>query len=199
MHTPTELILALKEIGSSTVFVETGTYLGDTAAWATLFFDQVFSIELSEDHYARASDRFANQKRIVLRQGRSELVLNEIVADLRSSAIFWLDAHWSGPGTDGESNECPVLDEIAVIESASCDHFILIDDANYFFKPPPPPHKPEHWPLLPDIFDALRAKSRNNGIFLLGNAIVKIPEAHVASVRRYLSELSRQPASSEVS
>ena len=26
MHTPTELILALKEIGSSTVFVETGTY-----------------------------------------------------------------------------------------------------------------------------------------------------------------------------
>ncbi|MGL4324970.1 MAG: hypothetical protein ACRCTD_13105 [Beijerinckiaceae bacterium] len=199
MHTPTELILALKEIGSSTVFVETGTYLGDTAAWAALFFDQVFSIELSGDHYAHARKRFSSQASIMLRQGRSELILNEIVADLRCSAIFWLDAHWSGPGTDGESNECPVIDEIAVIEAASCNHFILIDDANYFFKPPPPPHKPDHWPLLPDIFDALRAKSPRNGIFLVGNVIVKIPQAHVASVRRYLSDLSRQPAKSEAS
>ncbi|MEJ0067709.1 MAG: hypothetical protein WDO24_02070 [Pseudomonadota bacterium] len=70
--------------------------------------------------------------------------------------MFWLDAHWSGGPSAGEVEECPLLDEIAIVASGLDRHCVLIDDARLFLAPPEPPHNPDHWPTLCAITDALR-------------------------------------------
>jgi hypothetical protein len=175
MHTPTDLILALQAASGARTFVETGTYLGDTTEWASQHFASVHSVELSQTLHAGAVERFAGKSSVTLHHGRSENLLGKLTPASGQTAIFWLDAHWSGPGTDGEDAECPILAEIEAINRVSTHHIILIDDADYFFRPPPPPHNVSHWPLLPDVFDALRAGNCDAVIVILARVIVKVP------------------------
>src|SRR5437868_2762726 len=65
------------------VFIETGTYLGDTLAAVKDAFDTCISIELDPALHARARTRFATDSRVQLRQGDSAQVLPEILRELR--------------------------------------------------------------------------------------------------------------------
>ena len=48
---PKELVLLLKDTYSINSFIETGTYLGETAKWAAGNFSSVTSFEASEELY----------------------------------------------------------------------------------------------------------------------------------------------------
>lgn len=115
------------------VLVETGTFQGDMV-WATCkTFRQVISIELSDDLYLAAKERFRDMRHVDIRHGDSGDVLHLVVASLNEPAIFWLDAHYSGGRTARGKTVCPVERELdAIRNSASQDHVVVIDDARLF-------------------------------------------------------------------
>ena len=115
------------------LFIETGTYLGDMINAQKSRFKKVISIELGDQLYKNAVEKFRKNKNITLYQGDSGEVLGEIMNNISEPAIFWLDGHYSGGITAKGEKECPILKELdAIFETNSLDHVLLIDDANCF-------------------------------------------------------------------
>jgi hypothetical protein len=112
------------------VFIETGTYHGDTVQKALdTGFRRVYSIELSKRLHERAVARFGDRPEVILIQGASEVELPKLLAQLTERAVFWLDGHESGP--DSASGEVPVplyLELAAIRAHPVKNHTILIDD-----------------------------------------------------------------------
>ena len=101
MGPPEDLILALQARLRLGDFVETGTYRGDTAAWAAEHFARVTTIELSPAYCAAAQTRFRDRPGVRVLGGDSSAVLAATIPALPGPAFFWLDAHWSGLDTAG--------------------------------------------------------------------------------------------------
>jgi len=115
-------------------FVETGTYLGETTAAMAAVYRNIYTVEIHSELARKAAERFAGQDYIRCFQGDSAKVLPGIVAQLDGPAVFWLDAHYSGPRTGkAGSRETPIEEELSTIfESDSKEHLIFIDDARLF-------------------------------------------------------------------
>ncbi len=174
MGPPHDLVLALQEHLQLQLFVETGTFRGETAAWAATRFARVLTIELSSAYHAKAVERFKAQPGVRPLRGRSPEVLRQIGADLCAPALFWLDAHWSGLDTAGQDSECPLLEEVGVIDATAPGHVILVDDARLFCAPPPRPHRAEQWPDLAAIVTALVAGGRRY-VALFEDVFIAVP------------------------
>jgi hypothetical protein len=130
-------------------FVETGTFKGDTAAWAAAEFARVWTIEADPALAQAARTRFADRPGVTVIAGDSASALEALVPTLPGPALFWLDAHWCGTDpteTAGATDQCPLLKELAAIARSPYEHAILVDDARYFLAPPPSPNRPEQWP-----------------------------------------------------
>ena len=183
MGPPEGLVRLLRNAYALSEFIETGTYHGATSAWAADLFERVVSIELAPALHQGASMRLAHKTNIDFRLGDTETVLAEIVPGLAKPALFWLNAHWSGGETAGETHECPLLGEIAAIERSPIEHFLLIDDARFFMSPPPPPHRAEEWPDLAAITSALSGKPRHITVFR--DVIVVVPPSARGVVVNY--------------
>lgn len=182
---PLELVTVLRrELGLAGV-VETGTYLGDSAAALADHFQQVWTIELDESLWRGASRRHASLANVTFLHGASENLLGGVSEATTGSVLYWLDGHWSGAGTAGEGNECPVLEEIKSIDSGphSAGSVVLIDDARLFQAPPGPPHDREQWPTLMDVTDTLRA-THDRYVTLLEDVIIAVP----SSARRVVDD-----------
>lgn len=110
-----------KSYGITTV-IETGTWLGYTADFLSLVFDEVHTIEISEIHYLLAEERLKNSSNVIRHFGSSEKVLHTILPDLQEQRLlFYLDAHW---GVDW-----PLLNELEEIARTHKDNcLIIIDD-----------------------------------------------------------------------
>lgn len=156
-------------------FVETGTYLGNTSAWAASHFERVITIEADAALYARARERFANQSNVEVYFGNSGEIISVIVSRLPDPSLFWLDAHYSGEGTAGESHECPLLAEIAALDASPIEHVVLIDDARMFLSPPPPPHRVEEWPNIRMVIERLCARKPDSFICVFEDVIIRVP------------------------
>jgi hypothetical protein len=116
-------------------FVETGTYLGETAAAMSGLYRKVYTVEIHEDLARKAAARFAGSGNVKSYHGDSAKVLPEIIAELDGPAVFWLDAHYSGPKTGkAGSRETPIEEELSIIFESSpmAEHLIFIDDARLF-------------------------------------------------------------------
>ena len=187
MGPPTGVILALQPRLKLEEFVETGTYRGETTAWAADHFPRVTTIELSSQFHAAAVERFRTQPHVRVLNGNSVAVLREIVPGLAGAAIFWLDAHWSGLDTAGREAECPLLDEIAVINAVSRQHVVLVDDARLFCAPPPRPHRADHWPDLASTISALADGGRRY-VTLFEDVLIAVPSAEREFVRNWLQD-----------
>ncbi|MEQ9008595.1 MAG: hypothetical protein RLP12_11970, partial [Ekhidna sp.] len=101
------------------VFIETGTFAGDTIAELEPSFDQLVSIEIDDDLYAKAVSRFADSRKVEILQGDSAQKLLEIQSQITDrSVMYWLDAHWCEGGGEGQSeSQCPLLEEIRSIKN----------------------------------------------------------------------------------
>jgi len=98
--------------------VETGTFHGDTTRWAASRFEIVHTIERAENLYNLHSEELARIKGVNPHLGDSRDILPQIVEAIHGQkAVFWLDGHWSGGDTAGESDECPLLDELACLSN----------------------------------------------------------------------------------
>jgi hypothetical protein len=187
MGPPEELVLALRRHVKTNDFIETGTYQGNTAAWAARHFESVTTIELSSAFHAKAELRFREHPNVRTLQGNSASVLRRIVPSLGGPAVFWLDAHWSGLDTAGHDSECPLLEEIAVIYASPCEHIILVDDARLFCAPPPRPHRAEQWPDLATTVSALGDGGRRH-VLIVDDVFVAVPHRDREFLNNWLQD-----------
>jgi hypothetical protein len=128
--------MTIKEYGkkySIQILVETGTYFGEMVEAQRANFQKIFSIELSKELWAKASDKFSPYPKIKILQGDSGVVLHKIMPEIEKPALFLLDGHFSAGVTAKGDKDCPIFEELDAIFSGSPhNHVILIDDARCF-------------------------------------------------------------------
>lgn len=114
----------------SNVFIETGTYLGQTSqSAAEMGFSKVYTIELAPHYYKSAKIKLSPFKQIECVFGDSQIELPKILDKVNESAVFWLDGHFSGGDTGSGIDSVPLYKELEIIQSHHIkDHVILIDD-----------------------------------------------------------------------
>lgn len=114
------------------VLVETGTNQGDTPYDLRDDFEEIFTIELGDWNFDYSRNRLSPFTHIHCIKGDSAKKLPGVLNAFRGSAVFWLDGHYSGPGTARGSIDTPVQTELEVIFGDSRQHVILVDDARLF-------------------------------------------------------------------
>ena len=115
------------------IFVETGTYLGDTVYFLRNLFKKIISIELDHKLYEKALKRFGSYDHIKILQGDSGELIQKILNYINEPCIFWLDGHYSGDITAKGALSTPIFNELtAIFNHKRKDHIILVDDARCF-------------------------------------------------------------------
>lgn len=116
------------------IMVETGTYLGHMIMATKRSFRTIYSIELSPDLYHKASARFRTCANVSILQGDSGEVIPVVLERIHKPCLFWLDGHYSGPGTARGVCDTPIERELISIftHSLGPKHVLLIDDARCF-------------------------------------------------------------------
>ena len=141
------------------VFIETGTFEGESLATAANHFAVCHSIEVSQVLADAVRERFKDRPHVHVHQGSSPMIL-PLIIDPRRATVFWLDAHYQGLGRDqmdAAAGECPLLAELDVILAAGWEvrPVILIDDAHCFGcpgnRPPDPKLDLKTWPTYAQI------------------------------------------------
>ncbi|RYF89078.1 MAG: hypothetical protein EOO03_06885 [Chitinophagaceae bacterium] len=128
-----QVIAGYQKLHNINVLVETGTFMGDMVEAQKNNFKKIISIELSEQLFEKARQRFAGDARISIVQGDSGRVLHGIMKDLNQPAIFWLDGHYSAGATARGDKDCPIFEEVdAIFAGADLPHVLLVDDARLF-------------------------------------------------------------------
>ena len=135
-----EILSSYKDNYGLKIFIETGTFFGDTVEFFKNSFKKVYSIELAEDLAKKAKRRFENDSQVEIIQGDSGSVLKGILKDIGEPVLFWLDGHYSSEFFVGDEfiktartdKDTPVVEELDTILSAPINHVILIDDARGF-------------------------------------------------------------------
>jgi SAM-dependent methyltransferase len=129
-------------------FIETGCGIGHGLAHAAKYpFRRLISIEIVSDLFARAKDRFGDDRRIEIWGGNSIAVLADVLPRLQGGVFFWLDAHFPGVDFGGlpysheldETVQRPLFKELDLIRRslAPDEYGILIDDMALFDKAGP--------------------------------------------------------------
>jgi hypothetical protein len=114
------------------VFIETGTFAGGMIDAVRSHFDRIISIELDPGWHARAVARFRGDPRVTLLCGDSGQLLPHVLAALDEPALFWLDAHYSGPATARGAVDSPIVGELEAIRAHGIRHVVLVDDLRDF-------------------------------------------------------------------
>jgi hypothetical protein len=191
MGPPEDLISQLRHEFKLENFVETGTYHGNTSAWAATLFNSVYTIEYAEELYNLAKITHASLENIHFLWGDSRSELEKLLPYLQGNTLFWLDAHWSGGVTYGEEDQCPLMDEITIINQYHPNSYILIDDARLFTSPPQPPHKLEYWPDITQILNVLHQTSVDKYVVIIEDIIIAVPTTAKSVVARYCQEVNQ--------
>lgn len=175
---PRNLVSAIVSRIPFKYFIETGTFQGGTARWASSCFQEVHTIEVHTPFYEKLVNAPDKPRNLFPHLGNSTEVIPQLLAQMSGHVFFWLDAHYSGSGTGGEAEECPVLEEIRLIASfKNIIPTIFIDDARMFLGPPPPPHKPEQWPRIDQIFATIREYLPEHLTSVQDDVIISAPGA----------------------
>lgn len=177
----TEIIRPLSKIVGAQLFIETGTYLGDTTASMRELFDRVVSIELSEELYTAAKKRFEGDANVVLLQGNSPDRLQDALNLAGGQpSLIWLDAHWSGGATAKADENTPIMTELQVIEKkGSGQDVILVDDIRYFIDLPKgfDVHEANAgYPRLTALVDIIHRMRGDYGVAIIGDVLLAMPK-----------------------
>lgn len=130
MPIPYELLYKYK----NRIFVETGTYQGESSKRAiTAGFIKTISLELDKNLYENAIKKLRLEDKIRVVHGDSAKILYDCIKWINEPVTFWLDAHYSGPGTSYSNAYCPIIEELNQIKMHHIkSHTILIDDRRLF-------------------------------------------------------------------
>lgn len=126
--------LILRNMGHRTLYFETGSAQGESAAWALQYFDRVITVEFCEDNYVACLQRFWNEPRCMVIRGDSGLLMPALEYRIEEDAVVMLDAHYVDDGDEriAPTGVTPVLQELDALCRNANDHVIFIDDARLF-------------------------------------------------------------------
>ena len=134
-HFKVQTLKAYAAWSKANVFVETGTYQGETTMAMAPHFSKVVSIELDQALASTAQLVFSNSRNVQILQGDSGLLLPKVLADINERCLFWLDGHNCGAktGMSKDFGPTPIVSEMqAIFAHPVKDHVIIIDDQRYF-------------------------------------------------------------------
>jgi hypothetical protein len=113
-------------------FIETGTLNGDTIFAVEPYFDKLYTVEFSEKYYNNTKNKYHGDK-INFILGDSSIVFDSLLPNITDKCIFFLDGHWSGGDTGKSYKDCPLNEEITLINDLfQNDAIIIIDDYRLF-------------------------------------------------------------------
>lgn len=136
-----QFIKSLIDAFGCDTFFETGTCGCDTTLNAVPYFKTVVTVELFKPLYQAAKTKLKRYRNVHLYYGKSPETIATIGPHLaKNNVLFWLDAHYSGPGTalsnPNESDPDAVTairgELQAIKESGIHNCVILIDDIRGF-------------------------------------------------------------------
>lgn len=125
------------------LWIETGTYYGETTKFLSKFARKVISVEADKRLSLLASKRFKKIDNITIINERSENILKKILNEniKYKNMCIYLDAHLcndhitSSKTFGDEANATPIMDELQIIETElhnKTNINILIDDVRLF-------------------------------------------------------------------
>jgi len=190
MGPPAALLLELQRKFGINTFIETGTFKGKTAHWASAYFREVITIESSQRLHSDAIQRYGGISNIRFLLGTSCERLKEIVLTKKEPCVFWLDSHWCEGITEGETYQCPLIEEIDIINRSEFENYLLIDDARFFLSPPPPPNLPCQWPDISTVIGRLNSTASPRFIAIAEDVIIGVPMSAKSGVTQYCQILN---------
>lgn len=116
------------------IFIETGTYLGETIFPMEPYFRELYTIEINPILYHDTKNKYSGNK-IKFYLGDSSQILKDILPNIESNIVFFMDAHWSGGLTGRGNKDCPLNEELYNINKLfKHNAIIIIDDYRLFGK-----------------------------------------------------------------
>jgi hypothetical protein len=180
---PKEMARRIRDACQAELFIETGTYKGDTAAWAAGEFSQVVTVEIDPALHADAEKRFSGQEHVTCLLGDCRSALERILLSLAGKrALIWLDAHHCGQ----EDRDSPLLEEIELINRFLPDAAILIDDARFILAP----IDGRRLCPLDGLVRALGSGGAGRDIVVLEDVVVTVPPEARPVLDAYCKEVS---------
>ena len=122
-----------------TIWVETGTHVGQTAAYLSKISKFVYTMEPSIKYYEYSKKILSEENNCKIYHGTSQDYLEQILTEIEdgSSVNFWLDGHWSGGDTFKGDTDTPINEELNIISSfvnKFSNIAVLVDDVRLFDK-----------------------------------------------------------------
>jgi hypothetical protein len=117
------------------IWIETGTFMGDTTSVLSKVATMVYSIEPEPTLFSKAEQKFRNTRNVKIISGLSEEVLPKLLPTLSGDVCFWLDGHYSSGITFKGPQETPILDELDIIGRNVAKMgkvLVLVDDIRLF-------------------------------------------------------------------
>lgn len=131
-----KLATLLRHYIPGSTWIESGTYLAETTSAMAQVAPRVYSIEPKPEFVLQARASLAASTHVEIIQGLSEIELPALLSRIDAPAVsFWLDGHWSEGNTFLGPKECPLHDELAVIDALLPrlrEVSIAIDDVRCF-------------------------------------------------------------------
>lgn len=168
---PIGLVQALMNAKPFRAFIETGTAGGESVEAASMLFVECHTIEIIPMGRLPIPG-------VTFHTGDSPKVLAQIIQSYTAEdyVLCWLDAHYSGDKpTEGNTVECPVLDEIYALTPLK-KAVIIIDDARLFMGVPPSPLDARKWPMISQIFERCRASFPYHYITVTDDYVLCVPD-----------------------
>jgi len=128
-----QLIIQYAKDRGIKLFVETGTYYGETVEAVRDYFDEIWSVEISNNLYSLAAQKFNHHPHIHIIEGDSSIILPDILKKINDPCLFWLDGHFSGGDTSRGKEDSPVKEELKyILDHDQLNHVLLLDDVSDF-------------------------------------------------------------------
>lgn len=169
------------------IFIETGTYEGDSTAQVCDFFRECYTIEASEEYFKHSRNRFEDNPSVHVIFGDSGTQLRKTLQNTdNQNVLFWLDAHWcDSDNTSGATSQCPLLTELESIARLQADSIVMIDDARLFLGTPGGPHLPDQWPDMDQLVSQLYSLSDNHKLTIHNDVVVFYPRRLEAEYKSF--------------
>jgi hypothetical protein len=113
-------------------FVETGSHVGATIDNMLPYFNKLITIEIAENYFNIVKGKFSEIQKVTCLRGDSSDLLKNLNLDKNENVVFWLDGHYSSGDTGKGIKDCPLLEELKIIDNLYFNSLIIIDDYRLF-------------------------------------------------------------------
>ena len=161
-------------------FVETGTSYGETTRFMSRISKLCLTCEPAEDLYRFNVRRNRNITNIRIWNAASENCFFQMIEAVSGRPLFFLDGHYSGPGTSLTDWYSPILRELDMLKGRVADAVVVIDDVRLFGSVQNELAQ-SYEPGYPDLsvtISKLKEALPGNAIRILGDCLVSARQFH---------------------